>query len=576
MGFMTLVVWLYYHYRSGDETGWWHAYLFPIILIVWVNTHGAFFLSALFFASTIAGEFVNVKFYPEQAMSKQQRKHYFIAMLLSILAITLNPYGVELPLSIINSVFSQSAQDYGYIGAYQPTFVLNKAPHYILEYLILAMILFVVLLWQKLRQRQADWVAIFSFIIFSALFTQMIRTTYFLAPVFIFSSLDLLSSKQASNLWPRRLIGKYVIAVLSAIAIIVISWRTLDFGKVVFIDPASWYERMRIVGHRFPKVEADYIASYLKGRKVGNLYGDGGYLIYRLWPDKKVMIDPRYFPFKEWIDDYMKFSVEGVDIEEFVNSKKADYWLINHDKTKVLEWFSKADQWTLAFFGPVGAVFVPSSEFNGITRYSGQITSISSVNRISKVLTGAVILGNMPLAKEIRLIAEKNIGVDFKYKEQFLQDVDSMLLGFEALMNQDLQNAANLFANGESLNYGVTMSAKIYRYLAGVAWQRKDYLEARKWSIAAYEVLPSKILPDIYNIALTDWHVRYRAGSYLDIDNKEVQWERYADILIDKKDLVGEKQQSMVNTMIAMKEGVYDGQAHLFQQSVFNKNPADQ
>jgi hypothetical protein len=571
LGLMTLVVWLFYHIRSVGDIGWRLVYLFPVILIVWVNIHGAFFLSALFFMSAIIGELLNFTFNPDQAMSRRLRKHFFVAMLLCAPAILVNPYGIELPLSIIQSMVTDSTQDYNNIGAYQPTFIFNKAPHFMLDYLVLAMFVFVVLLWQKMKLRQTDWVVVLSFVIFSALFIQMIRTTYFLAPVFVFSSLDLLSAKTNSKLWPKKMLAKNAIVVLSVIIISIISWRVISFGEVAVTHSADWFKRLQFVGYRFPKAEADYIISSQNGNKVGNLYGDGGYLIYRLWPEKKIMIDPRYFPFKEWIDDHLNLFEEGRDVSGYVESMTADFWLINYNNTALFEWFTHSDQWSLAYFGPVGAVFVPSDDFIGKTRYSWQVKGLSSVTEIAKVLGAASIMENMPLAKELREIAIKNIGSDVSYKNLFIKEIDYLLLGIEALNNQNLNHAADLFAKGFFITPSLSLSAKIYRYLASVAWEDKDYIRARQLSVAAHDVDSNKTFADIYNLALTDWHVRHGAHANEKISDDEVLWIEKVDFIIDNKDLIAEDQQFIVDTAIAMKNGYYDGKADLFQQKVFKE-----
>ncbi|MCU7839007.1 MAG: hypothetical protein KZQ92_21520 [Candidatus Thiodiazotropha sp. (ex Lucinoma borealis)] len=575
LGLMTLVIWLYYNLRASGDSGWWLTYLFPIIIIIWVNVHGAFFLSALFFASTIFGELLNYKFNRNQAMTGRLRRHYLFAMLLCVPAMLVNPYGLDLPLGIAMATVTHSSQDYANIGAYQPTFVFNAKPYYMLDYLISAMFVFVVLLWQKMKLRQTDWVVILSFVAFCALFIQIIRTTYFLAPVFIFASLDMLRARERSILWPKKTTAKYAIAIFSGIIIGIISWRVILSEKNVIIDPQRHFKSMKIVRHKFPKVEADYIASNQKGKRVGNLYDDGGYLIHRLWPEKKVMIDPRYFPFRAWIDDYFKFDLDGVDIPGFVSSMDADFWLINYKKIKPLDWFSNSKQWALAFFGPVGAVFVPYNEFNGTTTYSAEVTQLYSVEQLSYVFSAVVILRNIPLAKELRRIAEKNIDDELEYKKQFIKEMDIFVLGTEALVNNDLKSAANLFAKGDYFTFGLELSAKIYRYLASVAWQDGDYSGARQWSVAAYDIQPHKSIPDIYNLALTDWHVRNAENADSAISDEKIDWEEYVDILIELREQVAEEQQFVVDTAIAMKNRTYRGGAKLFQQQEFDRDQAN-
>jgi hypothetical protein len=574
MGFMSLVVWLYFHIRSIGDRGWWLCYLFPLIMVVWVNTHGAFFISSLFFLSTIVGELLNLVLSPGQAMSIRLRRHYFVSMLLCIVTLVVNPYGLDLPLSIFNTVVNKGVQDFSFINAYQPTFVLNQAPYYILDYLILAMVVFVVLLWQKLKLRQTDWVVILSFVIFSMLFTQMIRTTYFLAPVFVFSSLDLLGTRTGSILWPKKSVAKHIITIISVVIVAIMSWRIFNQGKMVITDPVVWFESTQFVADRFPQAEADYISSHLKGRRVGNLYDEGGYLIYRLWPEKKVMIDPRQFPFNAWIDDYVKSFIEGQEIDEFVDTMDADYWLISYKNAMIYEWFAESNQWSLAYFGSVGAVFVPASEFSGKTLVSGYVTGMSNKRQILKVINAAAIFGEMELVKKISDVAKNNIANDDKYKKQFLRDIDSFILGLQALLEQDLEVAANHFSKAKSNPYSLNWSASLYRYLASSAWQQGDYKKARQWSIAAYDVLPDKDLLDIYNIALTDWHVRNDANSDFQADKKGYSWENCVDILFDGQELLKQDQQSIIETVVAMKSGVYKGNAELFQQSDFESSQA--
>ena len=51
LAFMYVVVWLYFFIRSVGIPARALCYLFPVIMVVWVNSHGAFVLSALFFIS---------------------------------------------------------------------------------------------------------------------------------------------------------------------------------------------------------------------------------------------------------------------------------------------------------------------------------------------------------------------------------------------------------------------------------------------------------------------------------------------------------------------------------------------
>ncbi|MCU7875795.1 MAG: hypothetical protein KZQ84_03190 [Candidatus Thiodiazotropha sp. (ex Lucinoma borealis)] len=565
--FMVVVIWLYYHIRVAGVRAWRLVYLFPLIITVWANTHGAFFLCALFFAATIMGELLNIKYSPDQAMPERLRRHYFYALLICIPAILVNPYGIELLFSIVNLVITEGAQAYSSrIGAYQPTSIFNAPPYYMLDYMILAMVIFVVLLWQKMKLRQTDWVVILSFLAYCLLFVQMVRTTYYLSPVFMFAALDMLGFKEKSSLWPNKNIGKNMIVVLSGAAIGFLVWRIAYYEKSIIDDPVGRFEAMQVVAHRFPKVEADYIESNLQGDKVGNVYDDGGYLIYRLWPEKKVLIDPRYFPFKAWIGGYFRFASEAKGIPKFLSTMKADYWLINYEKIKLFEWFSKSNDWELAFFGPIGSIFIPVEEFNGNTITSREIENLSSVVQLSRVLNAALVRDNIDLAKDIREFSKVNIDNNVGYKLLFLKEVDNVILGMEALDSGEHEKAAVAFSNNRFVSYGALLSAGIYRYLAVEAWQDSDYLHARKWSINAYLVTKEKNILDMYNMVLTDWHTRHQLED-TKIPDDQVEWETFADLILQNRKMLESDQ--ILATVEAMKNDSYAGDADLFQQSQF-------
>ncbi|MCP3908058.1 MAG: hypothetical protein GY712_08575, partial [Oceanicoccus sp.] len=211
LGFMSIVVWLYYHMRTQGNQAWRLPYLYPFLLVLWINMHGAFFIASLFFACVVAGELLNARFSPDQAMPKKLRKHFLIALGLCIPALLLNPFTYELPLEIMGTLLKNEVAGYSRISAYLPTFIFNFPPHYMLDYLIAAMVLFVFLLWQKLKLRQTDWVVILSFVAYCILFIQMGRTTAYLAPVFLFAALDLLAEKERSWAWPVSLSGQILL-----------------------------------------------------------------------------------------------------------------------------------------------------------------------------------------------------------------------------------------------------------------------------------------------------------------------------------------------------------------------------
>ena len=79
--------------------------------------------------------------------------------------------------------------------------------------------------------------------------------------------------------------------------------------------------------------------------------------MWALWPDMKVMIDPREFPFREWIDSYIAFH-RGREVRTFVQDFPCDVWCIRYDCSGLITWFRQSPDWKIAFYGPSAVVFV--------------------------------------------------------------------------------------------------------------------------------------------------------------------------------------------------------------------------
>ena len=269
-------------------------------------------------------------------------------------ALLLNPYGYELVLDIIRDyIFGTAGLKiiFANANAYTPTYAINTAPNYPIDYLLMAMASYVFLLWQPLRTRQIDWVVILAFFAYSLLFLQFARATYPLAPVFVFASIDLLASKTNSWAWPCTQTAKLLITAVCLLCIGIIGWRSVT-AAVCIGNICS--DSITIT---YPVEEANYIQRLPTVRRIGNTDPDGGYLLYQLWPDKLVMIDTRGFPFQSWYAQYLPFD-RGQEVQKFIDGHKAEVWLIPHDHIALMQWFlSQPQAWTPMFFGPAGIVF---------------------------------------------------------------------------------------------------------------------------------------------------------------------------------------------------------------------------
>ncbi len=565
--FFTVVVWLYFHMRYRGDHGWWMPYMFPLILVIWINTHGAFFISALFFAAAGIGEIMNHRFCPEQSMPPKLRKHFFIALTLCFPAILISPFGYELPLSIIRDVLTNEGIN-NYIVSYKPTSEFNGSPLYMLDYMTIAMSLFVLLLWQKLKNRQTDWVVILVFLGYSAIFTQIARVAFFLGPVFLFSSLDLLATRNKSWAWSSSKVMKTLLIILCLSVTTLIGWRTFKDNSCKLSCPITSFQQTFSISTAFPIAEAEYIKQNLHGTKIGNMYRDGGYLLYQLWPKKLVMIDPRYFPFKAWIDEYVAFT-KGANIEQFIHNKTADFWLINYNDPSTFQWFYQSKEWKLVLLGITGAIFVPYDGLDEKPKISPEIATSIRFGNINPAFVIAIQMNDLTFAKYLFNAAQNKLTCTCNAQITLLKEMNDLISGFQDYNNGNYENAARILG-GKTWNpiaQNKAMSALII--LAEHSWRQGDIASARNWYLEAFKIKSQKTITDIYNFILLDWRYYHSYGMKSKDTNDDINWHKFTGIIIGQEDKLHPSQHYMVETARAMESGRYNGN----NQPIFHDTP---
>ncbi len=560
LGFMTIAVWLYYSIRFTGNSGWYLPYLYPPLFILWANVHGAFFLSSLFFISVVIGEILNLKFSRSQAMPAQLRKHFLIALVLCIPAILINPYGYRLPFAIIETVISGQVVGQEYISAYRPTFLLNFPPLFLLDYLIASMLLFVLLIWQKLKVRQTDWVAILAYIVYTILFIQMGRVTYYLGPIFLFTGLDLLTHKEASWVWPKSKWRQHTISILSIAGILFISGRALSLQRCTLSHPAIAIEKTFSTSLTTVEEAANYVEKNIPGKKIGNLYEAGGYLMYRFWPERKTMIDPRAFPFVSWIESYFQF-MDGEDIENFVRNKEADFWIVNHAKPAVTSWFSESPDWTLVFVGPSSTVFIPKSNKDTKPEISEKIGTLDNLTIITNVLSLAFDINNLALAQQLQS-AIRRMPCKNETVREYETELNEIIIGLRKYSLGEYQEAVNIWAVPRTYLPTKGKAADTLLELSKVYREEGDILKARETYLQILRLFPEVSVPDAYNFALLDWQYRHSVSDNLPSTDDGMHWEPITDVIIENSRKYNQDKTIITETLNRMKAGTYNGDMH--------------
>ncbi len=566
---LSLTVWLYYQMRALGERGWALAYGFPLILIVWVNTHGAFAIAAPFFIAIALGELLNHRLSPSLALPPRLRKHLLIGLLLCLPALLVNPYGYQLPLSIVMSSLNNP---FGHIVAtiseWLPTANYNIAPFYLLDYMLVAMGLFLLAQVPRVLQKRADWVAILSFIIFVLIYVKTTRMAPFLAPVFLFATLSALPGRdeQAPTARPQLALWLLTIVLFGVIA-----QRTFsNLPCTGLLGPEGALQGAARVTHK-PDDVADYIEAHLPGTRIGNDYESGGYLMYRLWPERKVFIDARAFPYAAWYNDYRAAFLDEVKPEALLARFQADMWVVDNADESLNNWFINRPTWSPLFIGHSHTLYIPKAADAPppALTLSPRIDTLHDGEEFRYLFGLAIQMQQRDLARQFAERAHANLVPTCPANARVLQDMDNSLGGLTALNAGDYLAAAEQLGRVASYQNARQLAAAIYRGLADDMISAGDYAKAKLYAVRAYQLFEPTTLIDLYNIAIIDWQLRQSTEVSYSAKDEWSRWEALAEHLEGK--LKGSSDETprkdpqslpMREVIARMRAGTYQGEGH--------------
>ncbi|MCI5141227.1 MAG: hypothetical protein D3909_05775, partial [Candidatus Electrothrix sp. ATG1] len=194
--------------------------------------------------------------------------------------------------------------------------------------------------------------------------TRMMRTTFYWAPIFLFSSLTLLSQTPHA---PVALSNRFLQFVSRRWTVLILFLTLCASGTTVYkaiAKPEMGCWTGFGIANSSPVNEAKYIKKHFPTAKVGNTYNQGAYLMWELWPENKVFIDSRHFPYRKWVDEYWHFfnadtiRLHPDDFERYINSLSCDLWCVGHEDMYIGQWFYLSPDWKLVYYGRNASIFL--------------------------------------------------------------------------------------------------------------------------------------------------------------------------------------------------------------------------
>jgi len=508
-----VLAWL--HVRSRQDDGWLWCYLFPLIMLLWINSHGGFIVGMAFYVTIGLGEELNALYSTRVALSLKLRRHLILALILSGLTVFATPYGLDYLTTLSRDLANVSPRHMNAIAEYHSIFSPSHRLSHYLEFGVASVAVLVPLFIRRTMRRGMDWALLLVLAVFGYFYCKYMRTTIFWPPLVALIGTALTADEAA---W-RRANGKAPIPIVSVLFVVLgcLFFARFTYDRITMPAVGCWNGLG--ISYINPVEESVYIDEHHAGCRLGNDYNTGSYLLWRLWPKTKTFIDARHFPFVQWFDRYLELE-NTTRIGEFLAKNQADVWCFGFVQRKLIAWFLESPNWVPAFYGACGAVFVrrdlatPEQK----VRSGPGLDSIKNLNQGLLVLTFALNTQDWPGTERILAGMEKYFVLPSQ--REVVVGARSLQKGLVAFHGRRYDEAVQyLTASRKTLpEVSASLLKTCFTLQAANEWTKGDSMAALVKAQSALSLVPNDVQA-LYNVGVINWYRsaaandRIRSGS---------------------------------------------------------------
>jgi len=387
--FLAISIYIYFEAKIRNRP---YFYWYPLLFLVWVNTHGLFIFGYALLLLLFTGELLTWLFKRNEALPIGMLKALFFSTAFSSIALCINPYGIGYLTYLFYMFISPSYSKYfdnmvAYMNLWSFLTPGNKSVNVISVawYLIFMFILFLIAYTNAyMKERKLNISILLCNSLTFILSMQFARTAFFYPIIWLFS-LPFLCRGGLEKILPKRL--------TIIIFVLIISLSLIDIKTVM-----TTYQKKTWFGINYmewmPVAEADFIK---KNHLPGPLFNDflsGGYLIWSLYPEYKVFIDPRYGPYSdEVLADWaiIRNNLTKATFDHIVEKYRFRTALIHYREEPLIDQFFSSPDWSVVFFGHTAAVFVRKPFVDEI--FSKQDAEFPAASRFSTLDDPVALIG---------------------------------------------------------------------------------------------------------------------------------------------------------------------------------------
>lgn len=342
---------------------------YPFIFALWVNLHGAFLMGLIFLLMALTGETLNRIFFPRDSFTLKELALWGVVLIVSAAATMLNPYGIDYLLNVmqlVSNAFGYNSGPYDkLVFAYSDLWIFLKQMNvffftggltvWIMTFMIFT--IFVLFLYELIKNKCFDFTPlIVSFALYWKGMEQS-RTCYFFPITFFFVFFYLVIHRLKLRNIPAR-------ATVFSLLIFIFFFSSVSYFNIRYGADNKWFGAG--LDDYAPVKEVAFLKKHQLEGPLFNDYLIGGYLIWDLYPDYKVFIDPRGGLYeKQFFADYMESTTAPVTSDNILRlTKKYPFKIaiISYVQLDLILSFLKTNgEWGLLYFEKNAAILIHKS-----------------------------------------------------------------------------------------------------------------------------------------------------------------------------------------------------------------------
>ena len=430
--FFTLALFIYFYTKFTSKNLF---LIYPILLFVWVNTHGGYLTGLIFISIVLAGEVFNYFFLKMNQLTGRLLKYLTISVIASYFAVIFNPYGLDYHIGIIKSLITKeymgyAMQVYAWIDMWRYLFPKTEFAYRFVDTawaLVIMLTSFSVLsIYLYTKKKFFDITIILLSVVFFNIGMNAARVTIFLPLIWMFSMLYILKKADALNI-------KRKFAPVALMVFFVMALYISDLA-IINLEDRSWFGSN--LEADAPVKEVEFVKKNKLPGPIFNDYLIGGYLIWAMYPDYKVFIDPRYGPYwKEVGPDYFEL-LENMNVEslkKFTSKYPFKIVLLHMRDWNLIFLFLSLPEWRLLYFDKTAVVIAHKSV---IPQLRQEALSTDMGTQRFRDVTNPMILDDLfgfyinvdPVpAREILDIYKNNVSVFFRFKGLKILEMENII-----------------------------------------------------------------------------------------------------------------------------------------------------